>query len=292
VPQWLIDLRVAHKVQQPMIQSLARDQTTIAVNSPKTIDIEDDDSELSAFGLVKHHIQTDLNLANTAQDTKIYVRALLRKTGVKLPRYCGCFYLLHQSILWCHEILDTVNFVAGLHMSDQEIGQDFVAAAQQLVKSKVNNMPKTSIGRPIMQIGKAIVIAANKLYQFTKASSMDLFSTENIDRFVAERLVRGSSIKETARKMCNEKSVLVFFHQVVDVLCLAERRKSQREEKNYSTQLFERVRKCSSMGVRLRHVTIRLQLAARLNTEDAREKERHEEGEECTHRIKDRTNTN
>jgi hypothetical protein len=205
MPKWLDDLRHQHNVQKPFIQSLMIDRSNVPTSAVKSIDVEEDGSLLSAFGLVKQYIEQELNEANMSRETKPYVRSFLRKSGIKLPRYCGCYQLFHQSLLWCEEIIDKVNFIAGSHVGNQAMDLEFVDAAQRLVKLKMKELPKNSNGRPIMQISKAIVIAANKHYQYTKESSIQLFTTEDIDQIIAERLVKFTSVKDVVREIRQKK---------------------------------------------------------------------------------------
>jgi len=50
--------------------------------------------------------------------------------------------LLYYAISWCYEILDKINFIAGLHVSNQELDVEFLVAAEELVKQNIEQMPK------------------------------------------------------------------------------------------------------------------------------------------------------
>ena len=117
------------------------------------------------------------------------------------PRYCGCYQLLYHCISWCEEILETIDFLSGSHTSTRELGREFVESAQRLVKTKINELTRTSEGRPIMFITKETVITANRSYQHTKESSITLFSTEEIEQIVAERVLKASPVKELLLKL-------------------------------------------------------------------------------------------
>ncbi len=116
---------------------------------PTSAELEEDGSYLSAYGLICRPIQDDLKMGNDSTDVKLYVRTLLRKTGIKLPRYCACMNLLYYTISGCYEIFDKINFVAGLHVSNQELDSEFLIATEELVEQKTEQVPKGSQQQPI-----------------------------------------------------------------------------------------------------------------------------------------------
>ncbi len=140
-------------------------------------------------------------MVETFKDLKPYVRTLHRKTGVKLPRYCACMNLLYFAVSWCYEIFDKIDFVAGLHASKKKLDAEFLIAAEELVNQKIEQMPKDSQQQPILIIPRTVVIAATKLYNFTKSSCIELFSCNGIERFAIERLVKNTLVKETAQEL-------------------------------------------------------------------------------------------
>jgi hypothetical protein len=184
-----------------MVQLIDNEQTSLPAYIPTSAELDEDGSYVSACGLICQFIQDDLNTANNYPDIKLYVRTLLRKTGVKLPRYCACMNLLYYSISWCYEIFDKINFVAGLHMSSQELDMEFLIAAEELVKRKTEQMPKDSQEQPILIIPKSVVIAGIKLYNFTKRSSIEFFSCNGIERFATERSAKNAFVKATAQEL-------------------------------------------------------------------------------------------
>jgi hypothetical protein len=205
LPKWLEDLRKRRNVTTSSIECLVSDDRDIPIRPARPIDIEADGTVLSALGLIKQIIKRELEEANSSIEIVPFVRALLRKSGTKLPRYCGCYQLLYQCISWCEEILETIDFLSGSHTSTREMGREFIVSAQRLVKSKINELTRTSEGRPIMYITKETVIAANRNYQHTKESSITLFSTMEIEQIVADRLLKASSVKELLRKLQAER---------------------------------------------------------------------------------------
>ena len=208
LPKWLDDLRKRQNVQTSSTQSLLADDRDTPIRGAKAIDIEDDGSVLSALGLVKRIIRCELDEANSSMEIVPFVRALLRKSGTKLPRYCGCYQLLYQSILWCEEILEKIDFLSGCHTLNREVGREFIDSAHRLVQSKINEFPRSSEGRPLMYMSKEVVIAANRHYQYTKQSSIILFSTDDMVQIVAERLLKASSVKELLKKLKSERWVV------------------------------------------------------------------------------------
>ncbi|CAF1683549.1 unnamed protein product [Rotaria magnacalcarata] len=215
VPEWLQNIRQQHGINSPMFQVISGEQAPLPTYTPTSVELEADGSYISASGVVCQYIEADLKAANLSNDVKLYVRSLLRKTGVKLPRYCACMNLLYHSISWCYEILDKINFVAGLHASNQELDTEFAIAAEQLVRRKVEQMPKDSQGRPIMYIPKKVVLAAIKLYNFTKQSSIDFFSCDRIERFSTERLVKSAQLKENAQQLRTNKKQSIYNEKYV-----------------------------------------------------------------------------
>ncbi len=184
-----------------MVQVIDGEETSLHIYVPTSAELEEDGSYVSAYGLICRSIQNDLKMANDCTDLKLYVRTLLRKTGVKLPRYCACMNLLYYAISWCYEIFDKIDFVAGLHLANRELDMEFLIAAEELVKQKIEQMPKNSQEQPILIIPKSVVIAATKLYEFTKQSCIDFFSCNGIERFATERLVKNDLVKETAEEL-------------------------------------------------------------------------------------------
>ncbi|CAF3467600.1 unnamed protein product [Rotaria socialis] len=215
VPEWLQNSRQQHGINTPIFQVINGEQAPLPTYKPTSVELEADGSYISASGVVCQYIEDDLNAANLSKDSKQYVRALHRKTGVKLPRYCACMNLLYHSISWCYEILDKINFVAGLHASNQELDTEFALAAEQLVRRKVEQMPKDSQGRPIMFIPKKVVLAAIKLYNFTKQSSIDFFSCDGVERFAIERLVKRAQLKENAQQLRINKKQSIYNEKYV-----------------------------------------------------------------------------
>jgi hypothetical protein len=116
-----------------MVQVIDGEQASLPIYIPTSAELDEDGSYVSAYGLICRSIQDDF---------KLYVRTLLRKTGVKLPRYCACMNLLYYAISWCYEIFDKINFIAGLHVSNQELDVEFLLAAEKLVKQNIEQMPK------------------------------------------------------------------------------------------------------------------------------------------------------
>jgi hypothetical protein len=98
-----------------------------------------------------------------------------------------------------------INFVTGSHVISQEMDLEFTDATQKLVQLKVQELPRNSNGRPIMLINKAVVITAHQHYEFTKESSIALFSSDDIDEIVAKRLLKTSVIKEHIQELRREK---------------------------------------------------------------------------------------
>jgi len=95
--------------------------------------------------------------------------------------------------------------MAGLHVSNQPLDAEFLVAAEELVTAKVEQMPKNSQDQPILMIPKSVVVAAIKLYEFTKQSSMEFFSCNGIERFATERIVKNAVVKETAQQLGRNK---------------------------------------------------------------------------------------
>jgi hypothetical protein len=184
-----------------MVQVINGEETSLPVYVPTSAELEEDGTYVSAYGLICRSIQNDLKMANDFTDLKLYVRTLLRKTGVKLPRYCACMNLLYHAISWCYEIFDKIDFVAGLHVGNRELDKEFLIAAEDLVKQKIEQMPKDSQDQPILIITKSVVVAATKLYEFTKQSCVEFFSCNGIERFATERLVKNAIVKETAQEL-------------------------------------------------------------------------------------------
>jgi hypothetical protein len=188
-----------------MVQVIDGKQTSLPVYIPTSAELNENDTYVSAYGLICQSIRDDINMANDFKDLKLYVRTLLRKTGVKLPRYCGCMNLLYYAISWCYEIFEKINFVAGLHLSNQELDAEFLITAEKLVKQKIEQMPKNSQMQPILIIPKSVVVAAIKLYDFTKRSCIEFFSCDGIERFATERLVKNAVVREKAQQLAINK---------------------------------------------------------------------------------------
>jgi hypothetical protein len=188
-----------------MVQTIGGPQTSFPLHVPTPTELDEDGSYMSAYGLICRSIFEDVKMANDSKSLTMYERSVLRKTGVKLPRYCGCVNLLYHAVSWCYEIFDKLNFVAGCHGSNEEMDVGFLTAAEQLVKEKVDEMPKDKYGRPILMISKPIVVASIKLYEFTKRSCMEFFSSNNIDQFAANRLVKNAAVREIAQEMGIQK---------------------------------------------------------------------------------------
>jgi hypothetical protein len=205
IPEWLDDLHQQHPSDRPMVQTIGSQQTSLPLHVPTPAELNEDGSYESAYGLICQSIQEDLEMANDLQKYNSYERSVLRKTGVKLPRYCGCINLPYHAVSWCYEIFDKLNFVAGCHGSNEEIDLEFLTAAERLVKEKVDEMPKDKYERPILIIPKPVVVASIKFYEFTKRSCIELFSSNDIDRFAVNRLVKNAAVREAAQQMRTNK---------------------------------------------------------------------------------------
>ncbi len=193
VPEWLEDLHGLHKTNHPMIQVIGGQEISFPVYILTSDEIDEDSSYVSAYGLIYQSIKGDLKMANDSQNLSLYIRTVLRKTGVKLPRYCACMNLPYSAISWCYEIFDKINFVADFHASNEELDVEFLMAAETLMKQKIKQMPKDSQDQSILIISKAVVVTAITLYEFRKSSC--------IERFTINRLVKNALGNETAQQL-------------------------------------------------------------------------------------------
>ncbi len=211
IPKWLHQLHQRHRINLPIIQVIGGEEGSLPVHLPTPDELEEDGSYISAYDLVRRSIVVDIIMANDFEDLKLYARAVLRKTGVKLPRYCASMALFYYAMSWCYEIFEKINFMAGLHVSNQKLDIEFVVAAKELVKGKIEQMQKNSRDQPILMIPKSVAVAAIKLYDFTKRSSMEFFSCDGIEQFSTERFVKNAVVKEAAQQLVKNKYVLIFF---------------------------------------------------------------------------------
>lgn len=135
-----------------------------------------------------------------------HVRALLRKTGVKLPRYAANLQLFVMAISLCHKLFDKLNFVHGLHVGDfPDIDDSFIQEAEKLVKDEISKLPRNKSNQPVIIIRKNVVIAANKIYSFNKQTNINLFNTDNIERFHQERVEKIRRLRENNQEKKQSK---------------------------------------------------------------------------------------
>ncbi len=193
VPEWLEDFHRLHKTNHPMIQVIGGQEISFPVYILTSNEIDEDSSYVSAYGLIYQSIKGDLKMANDSQNLSLYIRTVLRKTGVKLPRYCACMNLPYSAISWCYEIFDKITFVADFHASNEELDVKFLMAAETLVKQKIKQMPKDSQDQSILIISKAVVVIAITLYEFRKWFC--------IERFTTNRLVKNALVNEAAQQL-------------------------------------------------------------------------------------------
>lgn len=204
----------------PMTYELV--STTDTRKKRRTIDVEEDGSTLSAYGLLEKLIKEDLAKSEDLNRVP-HVRALYAKSSQKLPRIVANTHLFFVAIhLLTSNSYDLFNYVSfregsGTANSINGLSYQFLEAAKKVVHTYMkmhlkietikvgeNNVTQTKF---ILDVTKEAVLAGYNLFKHMQDVQLAIFDLSNIDNIVKTRMTNSSRKSEEARKELVLRSV-------------------------------------------------------------------------------------
>lgn len=192
----------------------------------RTIDIEDDGSTLSAFGLLDKLIKEDLAKSEDMNRAP-HVRALYAKTPQKLPRLVANTHLFFVAMhLLTNNDYSLFNYVSfregsGTANSIKGLSTKFMETAKSVVhqylqkhfKSEIIKVGEAEIvqGKFILDVTKEAVMAGYNLFKHMQDTQMAVFDLSGLDSIIKTRIANGTRKIEEVRMQLIIRLVSVLF---------------------------------------------------------------------------------
>ncbi|CAF1377737.1 unnamed protein product [Adineta ricciae] len=201
VPPFMVEEHTRHGIDIPMIEKLSN-KRPVSIGNAKPADKEEDGKYVSAYTAARQIIHQYLNQTkenSLKSHNNSFLRSLFSKTGIKLPRYCAALQLLYFSIKCCRQLTKHLRFDNGLHINKNiDLNQlnEFVAAADRLIDKKFEQKQAkgTYENRVILPIKKPSVIAGKLLYEYSLKTALNLFNSNDTERFTQEQQVSSNAL--------------------------------------------------------------------------------------------------
>ena len=81
----------------------------------------------------------------------------------------------------------------------------FVEKSKRIVKEKFESFSKTDSGKTLLFISADTLSVANVLYKNIKSNTIQLFSTDDVQSIVIERMIKSAETKDSFNEMKKDR---------------------------------------------------------------------------------------